>query len=112
MAADRIKGRFADAGFQLKVLTETGIVSPMRPDRTLKVLSTLLKGGTTPATAARIAAIKHGDKPFIVDEAGSLSFAQVDRRTNSLARAMARFAAVQPAGSTVNWAMMLLLCSE
>jgi fatty-acyl-CoA synthase len=90
MAADRIKGRFADAGFQLKVLTETGIVSPMRPDRTLKVLSTLLKGGTTPATAARIAAIKHGDKPFIVDEAGSLSFAQVDRRTNSLARAMAR----------------------
>ncbi|MEX1219491.1 MAG: AMP-binding protein [Solirubrobacterales bacterium] len=88
MITDRLKTGFADAGFQLKVLTETGIVSLMRPDRTAKVLSTLLRGGTTPATAARIAAIKHGEKPFIVDEAGSLSFSQVDLRTNALARAL------------------------
>jgi len=90
MITDQLKTRLADARFQLKVLAETGIVSPMRPDRTLRVLSTLVRGGTTPATAARIAAIKYGEKPFIVDEAGSLSFTQVDRRTNSLARAMAR----------------------
>lgn len=90
MITDQLKTRLADARFQLKVLAETGIVSPMRPDRTVRVLSTLVRGGTTPATAARIAAIKYGEKPFIVDEAGSLSFTQVDRRTNALARAMAR----------------------
>lgn len=90
MIGDGIKSRLADTGFQLKVLAETGIVSPMRPDRTVKVVSTLIKGGTTPATAARIAAIKHGEKPFIVDEAGSLSFTEVDLRTNALARALSR----------------------
>jgi acyl-CoA synthetase (AMP-forming)/AMP-acid ligase II len=89
MIGGNVKSRLADAGFQLKVLAETGIVSPMRPDRTVKVVGTLIKGGTTPATAARIAAIKHGDKPFIVDEAGTLSFTQVDRRTNALARGLA-----------------------
>jgi fatty-acyl-CoA synthase len=90
MITERIKAGISDAGFQLKVLRETGILSPMRPDRTAKVLSTLVRGGTTPATAARIAAIKYGDRPFIVDDRGVLSFTQVDLRTNSLARAMGR----------------------
>lgn len=87
---ERIKSGLSDGRFQLKVLSETGIISPMRPDRTARVLSTLVKGGTTPSTAARIAAIKHGDKPFIIDDEGSLSFEEVDRRTNALARALAR----------------------
>ena len=62
----------------------------MRPDRTARVLSTLVKGGTTPATATRIAAIKYGERTFIIDERGSLSFDEVHRRTNSLARAFQR----------------------
>jgi fatty-acyl-CoA synthase len=90
MLLDRLARTVAEGGFQLKVLAETGIVSPMRPDRGARVLGTLIKGGTTPATAARIAAIKHGERPFIVDEAGSLSFSEVDLRTNALARAIAR----------------------
>jgi fatty-acyl-CoA synthase len=87
---ERIRTGVSDAAFQLKVLAETGILSPMRPDRTAKVVGTLVRGGTTPATAARIAAIKYADKPFIVDDRGVLSFNQVDLRTNSLARAMGR----------------------
>jgi len=85
-----IATKVQDAGFQLKVLVETGILSPMRPDRTAKVVSTLIKGGTTPATAIRIAAIKHPDSTFIIDEKGSLSFKEVHDRTTSLARALAR----------------------
>jgi len=87
---DGMKNRLSDGAFQLRVLTETGIVGATRPDRTARVIATLIKGGTTPATAARVAAIKHGDRRFIVDEAGSLTFSQVDLRTNALARAMAR----------------------
>ena len=90
MIGDGLRSRLADGAFQLKVLSETGIIGRSRPDRTARVIGTLIKGGTTPATAARIAAIKHGERRFIVDEAGSLSFHQVDRRTNSLARAMGR----------------------
>jgi fatty-acyl-CoA synthase len=90
MITEGLKNRLADGVFQLKVLTESGILGPTRPDRTAKIISTLLKSGTTPATAIRIAAIKHGARPFIVDEAGSLGFDQVDLRTNSLARALSR----------------------
>ncbi len=90
MIGDGLRNRLSDGVFQLKVLSETGIVGATRPDRTARVIGTLVKGGTTPATAARIAAIKHGDRRFIVDEAGSLSFSQVDLRTNALARALAR----------------------
>ncbi len=90
MIGEGLKNRISDGAFQLKVLTESGILGPTRPDRTAKVITTLVKGGTTPATAIHIAAIKHGDRPFIVDEAGVLGFNQVDLRTNSLARALAR----------------------
>lgn len=90
MPVEKLAAKVSDAGFQLKVLTETGILSMMRPDRTAKVVSTLVKGGTTPATAIRIAAIKHPDATFIVDEAGSLTFKQVDDRSTALARALAR----------------------
>jgi len=82
--------KVSDVGFQLKVLSETGILAPMRPDRTARVVSTLVKGGTTPATAIRIAAIKHPDQTFIVDERGSLTFDEVHKRTTALARALAR----------------------
>ncbi len=90
MLGERITARAADAGFQLKVLTDTGILSPMRPDRTARVLTTLVKGGASPATATRIAAIKHADRTFIIDGRGSLTFEEVHRRTNSLARAFER----------------------
>jgi acyl-CoA synthetase (AMP-forming)/AMP-acid ligase II len=90
MPAGKIADKVSDLGFQLRVLRETGIVSPMRPDRTARVVASLVKGGTTPATAIRIAAIKHGDSDFIVDEAGTLTFKQVDDRSTALARALAR----------------------
>lgn len=90
MLGEQILDKAANAGFQLKVLYDTGIVSPMRPDRIARVVATLAKGGTTPATAVRIAAIKHGDSTFIIDERGSLSFEEVHHRTNSLARALLR----------------------
>jgi len=90
MPVGSIASKVSDVGFQLRVLTDTGILSMMRPDRTAKIVSTLIKGGTTPATAIRIAAIKHPDSTFIVDEAGTLTFKQVDDRSTALARALAR----------------------
>lgn len=98
MPVGSIANKVQDAGFQLKVLAETGILSPMRPDRTAKIVSTLIKGGTTPATAIRIAAIKHPDSAFIIDEKGELSFKQVHDRTTSLARALARLGVGQEDG--------------
>lgn len=84
-----IARKLDDSRFQLRVLRKTGIIGGLRPDRALRVADTLRRGGATPASAIRIARIKRPDAEFIVDETGSLTFAEVDRRTNALARAFA-----------------------
>ena len=90
MGVGEVANRITDLGYQMKVLAETGIIGPMRPDKTAKVVSTLVRGGTTPATAIRVAAIKHPDETFLIDEAGSLTFGEVDSRSTRLARGLAR----------------------
>jgi fatty-acyl-CoA synthase len=82
---DRVRGDVADRVFEVGVLRRAGILGPSRPDRTVRVLKELATGGTTPAAAIRIAAIKYPDSEFIVDPRGALTFAEVDRRTDSLA---------------------------
>ena len=77
----------SDAAFEVKVLRESGILGLTRPDRTVKSASTLVRWGASPATGIATAAIKHPDETAIVDERGSLSFEEVQRRTNALAHA-------------------------
>src|SRR4051794_39147637 len=90
MGVGEVASKFTDLGYQMKVLAETGLLAPMRPDKTARVVSTLVRGGTTPASAIKVAAIKHPDETFLVDEAGSLTFSQVNDRSTQLARALAR----------------------
>ena len=90
MGPGDVMTKVSDLGYQMKVLVETGILAPMRPDRTARVISTLVRGGTTPGTAIKVAAIKHPDETFLIDEAGSLTFSEVHERSTQLARALAR----------------------
>ncbi|MCO5315202.1 MAG: AMP-binding protein [Solirubrobacterales bacterium] len=89
MNAQSISRKVADSAFELRVMRDTGMIGGLRPDRAARVLATLRRGGATPASAIRIARIKRPDSEYIVDEIGSLTFAEVDRRTNALARAFA-----------------------
>src|SRR3954469_21414664 len=72
-----------------RVLTEAGVASPERPDTLARMLKTLLDWDMTPAAGFIVSAIRYPDEPAIVDEKGSLTFAEVDRRTNALANALA-----------------------
>ena len=83
-----LPGRASDLRLQLKVLREAGVLAPQRPDRTARVVKTLVTQGTTPASAIAVSAIKFPDRTFIVDETGELTFEQVHRRTNALANSM------------------------
>ena len=87
----RFRSGLADRLFEIRVLRKSGILAPSRPDKTLKVLREIARGGTTPASAIRIAAIKHPDAEFIVDSRGTLTFAEVDHRTDSLAASLQSF---------------------
>jgi acyl-CoA synthetase (AMP-forming)/AMP-acid ligase II len=73
----------------LVTLTRAGIVHPERPDRLWHTARALLRFGTTPAAGYTAAARNFPDEPAIIDELGTLSFREVDERTNALAHALA-----------------------
>jgi acyl-CoA synthetase (AMP-forming)/AMP-acid ligase II len=83
-----LPGRVAHQLGSLKVLIEAGVVRPMRPDRLLKLLQTLVRWGHSPAAGAIVLANRYPDEPMIVDELGTLSFSEVHTRTNALAHAL------------------------
>ena len=88
--AASVKGSVADAIFEVKVLSRAGIVGLLRPDKALKIGSTFLRWGASPATGIATAAIHHPHETAIIDERGSLSFERVHRRSNALADSLAR----------------------
>ncbi|HEU5142428.1 MAG TPA: AMP-binding protein, partial [Solirubrobacterales bacterium] len=88
--AARARQALADKAFEVRVLRESGILAPQRPDKTAKVLAAFLRWGASPALGITTAAIKHPHEPALIDERGSLSFEQVHRRSNALAHAFER----------------------
>jgi acyl-CoA synthetase (AMP-forming)/AMP-acid ligase II len=80
-----------EARYKLQVartLLGTGMIRPERPDKALRSLAALHRWGATPAAAYAGSAIRYPDQPAIADERGTLTFAEVQRRTNALARAL------------------------
>jgi acyl-CoA synthetase (AMP-forming)/AMP-acid ligase II len=82
-----------EAKYKLQVartLLGTGMIQPMRPDKIVRTLAALHRWGPTPAAAYTASAIRYPQRQAIVDERGTLTFAEVDGRTNALARALQR----------------------
>ena len=72
----------------LYTLAEAGIVRPTRPDRLVSLVQTLVRFGPTPAAGYTAAAVRYPDDIAIIDELGTLTFREVDERTNALAHAL------------------------
>jgi fatty-acyl-CoA synthase len=73
----------------VKVLADAGIVRPVRPDKLVRVVVTLKRWGRGPASGYLTSGLLCPDATAIDDELGTLSFEELDRRTNALANAMA-----------------------
>ncbi|HEY4779913.1 MAG TPA: acyl-CoA synthetase [Solirubrobacterales bacterium] len=84
-SAAKLRASAADSAFELKILHGAGIVEPLRPDKALKIGTTFLRWGASPATGIATAAIHHPHEIALIDERGSLSFERLQRRTNALA---------------------------
>jgi fatty-acyl-CoA synthase len=80
----------SDKAFEVKVLHEAGILGMQRPDKSMKVASAFLRWGASPALGVTTSAIRHPHETALIDERGSLSFEQLQRRTNALAHAFER----------------------
>jgi len=72
----------------VRTLVGAGIIRPLRPDRLVRTGLALARWGPTPAAGYTSSAIAYPDEPAIIDELGTLTFAEVHRRSNGLAHAL------------------------
>jgi len=83
-------GSLIDLPFNLKVLTEAGIIRPMGPGELLAVGQAVRRWGASPAAAIVSAGARRPRDVALIDELGELSFGELDKRSNALARALVR----------------------
>jgi fatty-acyl-CoA synthase len=71
------------------VLARRGMLRPVRPDRLARAGLAFSRWGTTPATACVVNAITRPEQAAVIDSDGSVTWRELDGRTNALARALA-----------------------
>lgn len=67
----------------------SGLAPVGRPDHLLSLVRALRRWDRTPAAGLTAMAARYGDAAYVVDELGTLSFNDVQRRSNALANALA-----------------------
>ena len=77
------------AGTSLKVLGRAGVIRPYSPVVLARLLRSLKEWGTGPAGGFASLAIRTPDAVGIIDERGPLTWGELHRRSNALARGLA-----------------------
>ena len=88
-------GNFAQKLEVVRVLYRAGILKPMRPDKTIRIVKAAKGWGRSPAVGIIVGAIKQPDTVAVIDDEGSATFDEVNRHSNALARGL-REAGVSP----------------
>ena len=73
-----------------RTLAGAGIIRPTRPDKLARVGIALARWGPTPAAGYAASAIRYPNDTAIIDELGTLTFGDVEKRTSALANAFAK----------------------
>jgi acyl-CoA synthetase (AMP-forming)/AMP-acid ligase II len=74
--------------FTARTLAGAGVLHPGRPDHVVGAVRALVRFGPTPAGGYGASAERYGSETAIIDELGTLTFAEVHARTNALANAL------------------------
>jgi fatty-acyl-CoA synthase len=92
--ARRIKlgslGPLPDLPFNLRALSEAGVIRPIRPDKLARVGRELHRWGASPAAGITAAAITTPQRTMVIDEEGEVTYLEMHKRSNALARALAK----------------------
>ncbi len=73
--------------FTVRTLVKCGMFAPTRPDKLALTLRALRRWGPSAAAGYSTSAIRYPDRVALIDELGSLTFVEMQRRTNALAHA-------------------------
>jgi acyl-CoA synthetase (AMP-forming)/AMP-acid ligase II len=85
---DRVR---AMAGLGLRAtraVRDVGMLRPIRPDRAARLPFQYVRFGPNPGTVGAMAALRYPDRTAIIDEAGSLTYAELEHRAAALATAL------------------------
>ncbi|HEY2636450.1 MAG TPA: AMP-binding protein, partial [Solirubrobacteraceae bacterium] len=86
---ERIEATARTAADTATVLVRTGLLHPEPPGRFLRAARASHRWGRTPGGVVAANAIRHGDRPCLIDDAGAVSHVELHDRTNRLANALA-----------------------
>ena len=77
-------------------LRRAGLIAPLRPDRYVRMGAAARREGMTVATGFAIAAQRCPDRPGLIDELGTLTWRELDQRSDALAAALQDLPGGQP----------------
>ena len=72
----------------VRTLVGSGMIAPLRPDKYLRMAAVIARQGTHATTGMALAAVRRPRATALVDERGSLTWAQLEGRANALAAAL------------------------
>jgi acyl-CoA synthetase (AMP-forming)/AMP-acid ligase II len=72
----------------VRILLVSGLVAPMRPDKYLRQAAVIRRQGTNAMTGISLSAVRSPRATGLVDERGSLTWAELDRRSDAAAVAL------------------------
>jgi acyl-CoA synthetase (AMP-forming)/AMP-acid ligase II len=80
--------RLAQVGGLLTTMARAGIITPLRPDKYLRIAATARREGLSVTSGFAMSAQRCPNRPALIDELGTLTFGQLDRRGDALAAAL------------------------
>ena len=81
--------RIARLPWLVRTLVRAGLVAPQRPDKYLRSLAVVRRQGVTALTGIGLSAVRRPHGTALVDERGSLTWSELDTRSNALAVGLA-----------------------
>ena len=83
-----IRGTVARLLWTLRVLVSSGMIAAMRPDKYLRQAAVIRRQGTNAMTGISLSAVRSPKATALVDERGSLTWRELDRRSDAAAVAL------------------------
>lgn len=83
-----LRDRFAQAREVVATLRQAGLITPLRPDKYLRMIAAMRRENMSSTSGFASAARRCPNRPGLVDELGTLTWRQLDRRCSAFAAAL------------------------